>query len=456
MTPLILLMLVTLAEAGFEIGVSNLALSESASFDAPTNAWTVSISHVPEHTVIYPQICHGTSLDDCPTTTSQMMMDCGTLRQELSAPNWVASNNMVFGSDNCPVIVDGANISVGHLLYVTHPPSLRIQNNVTALGMYASNSTDSSYTLIVRVVFVKVHDPSLLQIYQAHAKVNLQVVEPTGVTFTVQHECHARGLRAPPLSTLAMVFNRAGDRVCMWQCGLSHVRYPFNTPPPSASKLNHTNKMCVSLPDTFTAVGFDFNVYMRITAGGTPILDQIFYDDLNQLTQLMQSDAEAVFGECMAVLTVPNSVYGAATYSEILLAHVIHREIFSNYETINLLRPSRRLLADASSGGNAWFPVQGLLLIPRADINNVADLHEQTIDATANALQTFVFDESLQVHGIDQKIAVRRVHRSLARSLTDETDVDLTTYDIAVYIVFGSCILIIIAKTLLAKPRRRR
>ena len=456
MIPWILLMITKLVSAGFEIGASNVMLSGSVSFDAANDAWDVSISNIPKYTAIIPQICHATSFNDCPKTTSQTMMDCATLYQELTAPNWVMSANLKFDENHCPVTDVDADMTVGGLLYVTHPPSLRIQNNVTALDLYSSSFSNTSYGLLVRVIFVKVHDVSLLEIHQAQKSVSLRIIDQSGGAFTVRHECHVRGLRAPRMSTLATVIDKFGRRICTWQCALSHVRYPFNTPPPLASEMNHTNKVCVPLPETFTAIRFEFNVYMQVSSSGIPILTQEFFNDINQLADLMQADAEQVFGECTVILTVSDAVFGRMTIQEILLAHTIHKGIFSNYESINLVRPLRRLLSGVVIGGNAWFPIQGVIIVPRTDIHNIPDLHEDVIGATSKSLSAFVFDEALQVHGTDQKVSVKSLHRSLSMSLMQTEETKITSHDVVLYIILGICILIILWKTLLSKPRRRK
>jgi len=447
-------MLSRLVSADFEIGASNLEISSSVSFDAANDAWGVSIGSIPRYTAIVPQICHAASFDDCPRHTTQSMMGCATLHQELTGANWVMSSNLEFDEHQCPQF--DADLSVGGLLYVTTPPSLRIKNNRTALELFSPTVNETSYGLLFRVLFVKVHDASLLEVHQARQSVNLRVIDQTGGAFSIQHECYARGLRAPRLSTLSTVVDGAGHRVCTWQCGLSHVRYPFNTPPPLASELNRTNRICMPLPDAFTAVRFDFNVYIQVSASGTPILTQAFFNDINELTDLMQADADEVFGECIVILTVSDTIFGRMSFQEILLAHTIHRGIFSNYESIKLVHSSRRLLATDTAGGNAWLPVQGILIIPRTDIQNIPDLHSDVMKVTAKTLGDFVFDEALEVHGTDQKVTVGSLHRSLAMSSVQTDDVELTTQDIVLYIILGICILLILGKTLSAKRRRRR
>jgi len=210
------------------------------------------------------------------------------------------------------------------------------------------------------------------------------------------------------------------------------------------------------LPEAFTAVRFDFNVYIQVSASGTPILTQAFFNDINELTDLMQADADEVFGECIVILTVSDTIFGRMSFQEILLAHTIHKGVFSNYESINLVHSSRRLLATDTTGGNAWLPVQGILIIPRTDIQNIPDLHSDIMKVTAKTLGDFVFDEALQVHGTDQKVSVGSLHRSLAMSSMQTDEAELTTQDIVLYIILGICILLILGKTLSAKRRRRR
>lgn len=452
----ILFTLLHTSTAFMDIGSSNVALSDSVNFDAAVNAWTISFTDIPKYTAIIPQICHASSFDACPRLTHSSIVDCQSLYDEIHGPNFLTSEELAFDDDNCPILTDRTmNMGVRNLLYATHPPALRIQNNNTLLDTYSSSVSNTSYGLLIRVLFIQVHDMNLYELHQTQKQVSLKTIDQSGGVFSVKHECRARGLVAPRKAILTTVIDAFGSRVCVWQCQLSHIRQPFNSLPPLAIHANRTDKVCQPLPNSFTAVKFEFNIYMQVSSNGVPILTQSFYDDLNQLADLMQIEARPYFGDCIVVLTIEGAIFGKMSIEEILLAHTIHQKIFSNYETIHLISPSRRLLAGYVINGNVWFAVQGVIIIPRTNLFNIPDLHEKITELTRFSLGQFVFDDSLQVQGVDQKVVVKSLHRSLDAQSIQDTNTVVQSHDILFYIVISVCVLLVIGKTYLMKSRRR-
>lgn len=451
----ILLCLLNHALGVLNIDDGNLALSDVINFDAANNAWTVAITDIPKYTAIVPQICLAPSMAECGSTSHQTFMDCATLHGELLSAHWVMSENLYFDDNNCLMLSNTVDTSVGGLIRITHPPTLRIQNNITALHKYAASVSNTSSTLLVRVIFIQEHDHDLFETRQAHKNINLQTTANSGASLLVTHECRLRGLVAPRMSTLATVIDQFGVHVCTWRCPLSYVRQPFNSPPPLATEVNATDKMCVPIPDVFTAVKFELNVYMQVSSSGVPVLSQEFYDEINRLADAMRDESGGYYENTMVLLTVEGAVFGSMTIDEILLAHTIHKRLFSSYETINIVDPSRRLLEAVVVHGVAWFPVQGVVVIPQSDLYDIPELHQNVIDLTSSTLAKFSFEESLQVEGTDTKVTVRSLHRSVAADLPT-TDTVMRSHDIAFYMVLVACVLIITGKTYVFRILRHK
>lgn len=454
----ILLGLCAVVSAFLEIPDDNLALSDSIKFDASNHVWTLSFLHTVPYTFIIPQICHASSFAGCAQASHQSILDCTSLHDMLLGANWITNDNIRFDGQQCPLLSDDIQDNgVGHLVYISHPPAVRIKHNITALDLYSGSYVNNSYSLRVRVVFVKVHDANLFQVSHVQKVLSLEPTDIPGSAFSVQHECRSRGLVAPPKSTLTTVMDNAGSYVCMWQCDMSHVRFPFNSPPPLAGGFNTSNRVCVPLPDAFTAVKFNFGIYMQVSVTGVPVLGQEFYDGLNELSQLIQDEAENVFGACMVILTVEGDIYGKNTIDDILLAHTVNRGLFSDYETIRIA-PSRRLLTSAVIHGVVWFGIEGVIIISRANLHNIVDLHDKVDSVTASVLQGYTFDPALKVDGMDRRVSIRSLHRSVAGVGLPGAAVEtaMQTHDVVFYIVLCACVVIIVAKTLMLRLRSRR
>lgn len=440
-----------------QIPETRLQFSDTVDFDVVSMSWMLPFLHVTDFTAIIPQVCHAAHHDACASSiTTQNIMDCGTLQTHLQSTHWVGSPHLQYDNLSCPVLHDPTlDISVAQAVYVTHPPALRIKKNTDFLQMFTATNTTDSYTILVRALIIKEHTNALYEVHQVHKQLTLQIFDNVGAVLSVQHECRHRGLAPPPLSILAVVIDALGDHVCIWQCPLSHVRVPFNTAPPLATKMNTSKRICMPLPDTFTAVQIQFNIYVQVSSTGVPMLTQAFYDDLNDLASLMEYDASLAWGDTMVILTVEGAVYGKTSIDEILLAHSINKRMYSNYETIKISQHSRRLLTVVNQG-IAWVPVHGVMLIGRTDLTDLQKLHQDVVSITSGALTSFVFNEDLKVEGTDRRVVIRSLHRGVAELPTTDTSTVAFSHEVTFYVVLLACGGVILAKCLITRTKSRR
>jgi len=447
----------TCCRALMNIPETRLQFTDSVDFDVVSNSWVLPFQQVTEFTAIIPQLCHPDHHDECASSIStQNIMDCETVQTHLENKHWVGSSLLQYDNQSCPILHDpNLDISVEQTVYVTHPPALRIKKNTDILESFSSTQGNSTYSILVRALFIKEETNSLYQVHQVHKLLTLKVFDNVGGTLSVQHECRHRGLAAPPLSILAVVIDALGDHVCIWQCPLSHVRVPFNTAPPLATKMNTSDRVCMPLPDTFTAVQIQFNIYVQVSSTGVPMLTQAFYDDLNDLASLMEYDASLAWGDTMVILTVEGAVYGKTSIDEILLAHSINKHMYSNYETIKISQHSRRLLTVVNQG-IAWVPVHGVMLISRTDLTDLQKLHQDVVSITSGALTTFVFDKDLKVEGTDRRVVIRSLHRGVAELPTTDTSTVAFSHEVTFYVVLLACAGVILAKCLITRTKTRR
>lgn len=434
----------------------NVALSDSVNYDAASNSWTLGFNKVPAYTSILPQLCNKTAIEDCPLIL-QTIHDCQSLHRLLHDQDWKMSSHLIYDANFCPTLTNtNIDTSVDQLVYITHPPSLRIINHPAKLNAWAASVTNTTYVFFVRVLFIKTYESNLYQVHHVTQSVTLQAVDIPPGLFALQHECRTRGLTPPRLAVLQTVIDSLGVHNCIWRCPLSHLRQPFNAPPPLVEESNFTNKLCEPLPESFTAVSFEFNVYMQTSTTGPPVLTQQFYDNINRLADEMRAEAETDLGRIIVVLTVDGSVYAETPVEELLLAHTIHKQQFENYESINIQASTqRRLLSASVVNGVTWQTVEGVLIMTDTKEDEVQALNNDVQEVTTSSLQTFTFDEELQVEGVDEVVRVESIQRLLPVEVPVSVSVE-ASHETAFYLILFACAVIITGKTCLLRWNRKR
>ena len=166
--------------------------------------------------------------------------------------------------------------------------TLKRQSDI--IRYHTANFTKETYNIAIKILFVSKLD-SLFAVHEQQINLILKVPEEyMSATLNLQHECAARGFKAPTYSSLDLqTYNN--EEYCVWQCRPLYIRSPWSSTPP-LKEHNTTNKMCRQLPTIFTAATFKVEFETSLSSPVPAQFSQRIYDDLNLFEAAMEANLE--------------------------------------------------------------------------------------------------------------------------------------------------------------------
>lgn len=390
-------------------GAQERQTERDAAYNAAADAWNVILT-VRENSIVIPQLAALNTT--CEHGGTSVLMKCADFQQSLELSEWANENERGI-HDICDIRSrESAQAMQNRLacalasgfLCVQFPYGLQIQNNKTALEIFAGPTHELSIRLL-HVTYVA----NMFMVHTQCLRVLTRTPQLATSAVSLRNGCVERGLQAPRFSSM-----RESGGVCVWYCVTERVRWPWNSDPPAkanstASNTNNTAEsahVCRPIPENFVAVDFVLELELSLTSVIPRLLQPQVLQWLDTVADLAEHRMQQRAGlpGFITVLSVPGSVYHTHELTGIAPAVIRARE--AEYDSIALHTEWRGRRAGRSGSGrrrmgSTVVAVQGLHVLPAMLLSDAAFLiftEEAVQHATAQAReQPGVLEASLSM-----------------------------------------------------------
>lgn len=413
-------------------------------------SWTINLPSSFNADVLAPQLC-ALSNSTCKTSSDTQHVTCEQLAEIIRNPAWHAAPVVTVDKSSCPDILSNwdniekrydAQSQLGapyNSIRALPPASVDIASAGDFLPL--PNSL-GAIDVLLRVIFIT-HTGNGFAVHQFSYKLVLEIPRDlTGAVLHLQHECSRQGLRSPPLSSLVLSW-ASGRPFCLWQCRPDHVRFPWNSPPPTKQiNMSSIYQTCRLLPEAFTAIEFEIHV---VTALVSPVPSQLSASVLSELDDIgiIMENILATSNTNIVMLKATGSIFDDVAADSVIKRHVFTMGKSDDYEILTnqdfaLSGARRRLLTD--NNYNGIITCTGVLFT--SDTQSSPAHHVQNLQSLSVLANQELTVRPLNTLQTIRNVQVLRLHRLITHSRRRRSLLASTFQDYM--LIFGSVAIVLI------------
>lgn len=434
----------------FTITNNNLPPNPIVTYKRFSDSWTVVLPFSFNADVVAPQLC-ALSNSTCETFSDTQHVTCEQLAEIIRNPAWHAAPVVTVDESLCPSILLNwendekrydAQSQLGapyNSLRALPPASVDIASAGDFLPL---RNSLGAINVLLRVIFIT-HTGNGFAVHQYSYKLVLEIPQDlAGAVLHLQHECSRQGLRSPPLSSLVLSW-ASGRPFCLWQCRPDHVRFPWNSPPPTKQmNMSSIYQTCRLLPEKFTAIEFEIHV---VAALASPIPSQLSASVLSELDDigLVMENILSTTNTNIVILKAIGSIFDDVVFDSVIKRHVFTMGRADDYEILtnqdfSLSGARRRLLTD--NNHNGIITCSGVLFTSDTQSSPAHHVQKlQSVSVLANQELTARPHNTLQEI---RNVQVVRLHRLTTRSRKRRSLLGSTFQDYL--LIFGSVTIVVV------------
>jgi len=280
-----------------QLSITTQFKSIAANYNRQTDNWHIIIPDMFNADLIVPLVYKNNP--DSSNDVSFSKLTCEELTNELIDSNLFIPSSISPQESCSTLLIDFANdyMKLQDILgdpyqdasvLVSLGEGITLKRQSDIIKYHTSNFTKETYNIAIKILFVSKLG-NLFAVHEQQISLALKVPEEyMSATLNLQHECAARGFKAPKYSSLDLQkYNN--EEYCVWQCRPLYIRSPWSSTPP-LKEHNITNKICRQLPTIFTAATFKVEFETSLSSPVPGQFSQRIYDDLNLFEAAMEAN----------------------------------------------------------------------------------------------------------------------------------------------------------------------
>ena len=444
----------------------------SLQYNAALHAWTVDLGSLPSHVLITVQMCASMSSSQMPCSPFRFEhshVACSKIIDFLQNSNWMLVGMAhdrdlgTFVAQQPCALMESLQV-VDPLVRIAYPTQIQIINNSTLLKRHAFDFGNESFDFQMQIGVFRYLDSLFLPHLVVYRSL-ITIPNPTINTLGVQHICAERGFIAPPKSVLILSEKQLGSifaSSCLWKCGPSHVRQPFNKPPLLASSFSNNSlrsysPMCVPIPTEYVATSVEMNLYVETTSD-YEMYSQKLYDAIDNLVNALMAKAKEIgLSNPIILIKHRGSLYDTLDFQSLLQQHSFHQENLNTLKSYRLISSgetaeaetfriqSRRLL-QTNSIEKTDIQLEGLIISGESVDQQASEFVAEVENMVDSTVETFVFEPELKVSALSKPVITSYTRNRATASSTSFVADSFSWNRLLLFAVEMFCIVLILMR----------